>query len=104
MIDLRQGDCMIHMKNLGDKSIDMICTDIPYDGVNKNSHGLRIIDKGKADAITFDLDTFLKECVRVCRGVVCIFCGHGQFSQIFTFFDRLGGGVYKTCCVEKDKS
>lgn len=101
MIDLRQGDCMIHMKSLGDKSIDMICTDIPYDGVNKNSHGLRVIDKGKADAITFDLNTFLKECIRVCRGVVCIFCGHGQFSQIFTFFDRLGGGCTRPIVWEK---
>lgn len=30
MIDLRQGDCLELMKDIPDKSIDMICCDLPY--------------------------------------------------------------------------
>ena len=47
------------MKNLPDKSIDLTLTDIPYDHVNRGSNGLRKLDKGKADIITFNIDNFL---------------------------------------------
>lgn len=30
MIDLRMGDCLELMKNIPDKSIDMILSDLPY--------------------------------------------------------------------------
>lgn len=30
MIDLRQGDCLELMKNIPDKSIDMILCDLPF--------------------------------------------------------------------------
>lgn len=33
MIDLRQGDCLEIMKDLPDKSIDLVVTDPPY-GIN----------------------------------------------------------------------
>ncbi|WP_236008249.1 hypothetical protein [Levilactobacillus andaensis] len=29
-VDLRQGNCLELMKDLGDKSVDMICCDLPY--------------------------------------------------------------------------
>ena len=95
MIDLRQGDCMIHMKSLEDKSIDMICTDIPYGECNKKSHMKgQNLDKGKANTTTFELTPFLKECRRICRGTVVIFCGLEQFSAIFSFMNtQMGGGV-----------
>ena len=35
MIDLRQGDCLELMKDIPDKSIDMILCDLPY-GTTKN--------------------------------------------------------------------
>ena len=31
MIDLRQGDCLEIMKNIPDKSIEMIKCDLPYE-------------------------------------------------------------------------
>lgn len=35
MIDLKQGDCLELMKDIPDKSIDMILTDLPY-GTTRN--------------------------------------------------------------------
>lgn len=35
MIDIQQGDCLELMKELPDKSIDMILCDLPY-GTTKN--------------------------------------------------------------------
>lgn len=55
------------MKNLPDKSIDLTLTDIPYDHVNRDSNGLRKLDKGKADIITFNIDNFLNELYRITK-------------------------------------
>lgn len=33
-----QGDCLEVMKEIPDKSVDMILTDIPYGEVNRNSN------------------------------------------------------------------
>ena len=30
MINLIKGDCLVEMQNIPDKSIDMICADLPY--------------------------------------------------------------------------
>ena len=76
-------DCMNVLRNIPSKSIDLVVTDPPYDGVNRESNGLRNLDKGKADIMEFDYDSWMNEIVRVCRGSVYIFCGHEQISQIF---------------------
>jgi len=93
-----QGDCLEVMKDIPDNSVDLVLTDIPYDGVNRESQGLRNLDKGDADIITFDLDEFLKETDRVCKGSGYIFCGWGQISKIIDYF-----GKYSTrlCVWEK---
>lgn len=82
-------DCIEGMERLDDNSIDMILTDIPYGEVNKKSNGLRKMghfDKGNANTITFDIEVFLKECVRVCSGCIYIFCGSEQVSSIRRYF------------------
>ena len=93
MIDLRCGDCLQVMKDIPDGSVDFVLTDIPYDAVNRQSNGLRNLDKGKADIITFNLDLFLQEVVRVCKNSICIFCGKEQFSKIYKFFASQKGTV-----------
>ena len=93
MIDLRRGDCLELMKDIPDGSVDFVLTDIPYDAVNRQSNGLRNLDKGKADIITFNLDLFLQEVVRVCKNSICIFCGKEQFSKIYEFFASQKGTV-----------
>ena len=81
-------DCMEYMKTLSDNSINLVLTDIPYDGVNDNddSGGLRTLKKSKADIITFDLEKFLAEIYRVTKSTLIIFCGHGQMSKIYNFY------------------
>lgn len=86
MIELIHGDCLEEMKNIPDGNVDLVLTDIPYDGVNRESNGLRKLDKEKADIITFDLNSFLSECYRVCKGTIIIFCGQQQVSPLFNFF------------------
>ena len=80
------GDCLEVMKELPDKSVDMILTDILYGSVNQKSNGLRCLDKGNADIETFVLGDFLRECDRVCKGSFYIFCGYPQFSEIDIYF------------------
>ena len=74
------------MRTLQDKSFDLILTDIPYDGVNRESSGLRNLDKKDADVMNVKLDELLPELLRLCSGSFYIFCGFGQISQITQFF------------------
>ena len=36
-IELIQGDCLLEMNNIPDKSIDMILCDLPYEVLNKGN-------------------------------------------------------------------
>lgn len=65
---------------------DLTLTDIPYDGVNRTSNGLRKLDKGEADEITFDLHKFLEEIYRTTKSTIIIFCGLNQVSEIYSYF------------------
>ena len=76
------GDCLELMKDIPDKSIDMVLTDIPYVEVNRNSNGLRNLDKGKADIIDFNLDELVNELCRITKGSIYIYCGTEQVSNI----------------------
>lgn len=93
MYKLVHGDCLEKMKNMPDNSINFCLTDIPYNAVNRESNGLRNLDKGKADIITFNLLNFLKEVVRISSNSICIFCGKEQFSEIYKFFAEQKGTV-----------
>lgn len=93
MVQLLKGDCLELMKDIPDGSVDMVLTDIPYGEVNRSSNGLRNLDKENADYETFALHRFLPEIDRVARGSILIFCGKGQFSQIYNFFATKPGTV-----------
>lgn len=84
-VSLYHGDCLVEMAKIPDRSVDLILTDIPYGEVNRESNGLRVLDKGVADVETFPLEAFLRECDRVCRGSIYVFCGTLQVSQILRF-------------------
>ncbi len=84
--NLYNMDCMLGMKQMGDNSVNMALTDIPYGEVNRDSNGLRTLDKENADIMTFDLQEFLKELYRITKGTVIIFCGKEQISEIHKFF------------------
>ena len=88
MITIRQGNCLELMKEIPDNSVDMTLTDIPYDSVNRKSNGLRNLDKGEADIITFEIKDFLEQVYRVTKGTIIIFCGINQISEIYEFFNE----------------
>lgn len=98
---LFHADCLDIMKEMDDNSVDFTLTDIPYDAVNRDSNGLRNLDKGNADIITFDLDEFLKQVYRVTSNSICIFCGKEQFSQIYQFLANIGKGTVRPIIWEK---
>ena len=90
---IERGDCLKLMKFLPDNSVNLTLTDIPYDGVNRASNGLRVLDKSKADIMTFNLNEFLEEVYRVTKGTIIIFCGQNQLSEIFDYFKVKDGTV-----------
>ena len=92
-INLNLGDCMRYMEGMGSDSVDFTLTDIPYDVVNRDSNGLRSLDKGNADVLTFDLYEFLEKVYKVTKNSVCIFCSKEQFSYIYDFFAQKKGTV-----------
>ena len=85
-------DCMDGMKQLIAQNFkaDFLLTDIPYGEVNRESNGIRNLDKGKADIKTFDLIKFLPLADEIITGTFIIFCGKGQISEIFNFFTNKG--------------
>ena len=89
------ADCISAMATLPNDCVDFTLTDIPYNAVNlkenKRASALRKLGKGKADILTFDLQTFLSAVYRVTKNNIVIFCGYRQFSEIFAFFANKKG-------------
>ena len=96
-----KGNCVEKMKKMADNCVDFVLTDIPYDEVSDNdidrsdgnTKGIRVLNKGVADEITFDLPEFLEEVHRVCTNSFVIFCGFAQLSDIVKFFRDKGDSV-----------
>ena len=100
-IDLHNIDCIDFMKSMDDNSIDLTLTDIPYDVVNNYECGIREYNKGKADEITFDLQTFIDETVRITKGSIYVFCSTEQVSQIRGEYAKAGMST-RLCIWEKN--
>lgn len=81
-VRLYHGDCLEVMKQIPDKSVDMVLTDIPYGEVNRESGGLRKLDKGLADVCELDLEKMLDEYKRLVKETIYIFCGTEQVSEL----------------------
>ena len=96
-INLMQGDCLELMKTIPDGSVDMVLTDIPYGVVNRNSNGLRNMDKGLADEVTFSVEGALHQANRVCSGSVYVFCSTEQVSLVRSTL--VGYGMTTRLCI-----
>ena len=77
MIKLYKGDCLEVMKDIPDKSIDMILTDPPY-AINLTPQ--RDTSKFKNTKVLNDntldwLPKMVEECYRISKNVVLVFCG-----------------------------
>lgn len=92
------GDCREVLPTLG--KVDAVIADIPYGEVNRESGGLRNLDKGAADAVSFSLDDVIRNCVRLADGTAYIFCGTEQVSHLRAEFVR-AGMTSRLCIWEK---
>lgn len=79
---LYNEDCIQGMKRIPDGSVDCVLTDIPYGEVNRDSNGLRILDKQDADIVTFDLCELTRTLCSKTSGSIYMFCGIEQVSDI----------------------
>ena len=82
-------DLMLKMERQGIIA-DCLLTDIPYGKVNRDSNGLRNLDKKKADNVLFNIQEFLSLTDRVVKGSFIIFCGTEQVSEIRKFYANKG--------------
>ena len=78
------SDAIALMNDIPAGSADLLLTDIPYAHVSRPSGGLRVLDKGFADAETFDLLEFAGASLRATGGNGVVFCGKEQFSHCST--------------------
>ncbi len=92
-VNIFNGNCMNYFKEFDSNSIDLTLTDIPYGKVNRESNGLRNLNKKNADIETFDLLSFLDEVHRTTKGTIIIFCGNEQYSTIYDYFNKKKGTV-----------
>lgn len=91
------GDCVEIMSKMPANAVTLTVTDIPYDVVNRDSNGLRNLDKGYADQATFCLQDFLAELVRVTSGSIYVWCGSEQVSVIRAFL--VDSGLTTRLCI-----
>ena len=78
---LIHGDCL----DVNIPKCRLLLTDIPYEEVNRDSNGLRKLDKEKADVKTFEVGKFLEH-IYESADIIIIFCGNEQYSEIYKFF------------------
>lgn len=82
-ITIFHGDCRAILPTLG--KADLILADIPYGEVNRDSGGLRNLDKGVADVETFPLEWAAGESSRLGE-TSYIWCGTEQVSVLREVF------------------
>ena len=94
MIDLRCGDCLELMKDIPDKSIDLILTDVPY-GISKDSNfktmGRSGLDFGEWDK-NVNHFAWLNEIPRILKkdGSVIIFESWKEIGEVAKYCESLG--------------
>ena len=97
MYKLLHGDCLQFMKQIPDKSIDLIITDPPYEfdnhGGGKNEFSSRKLVKNlhiNFMSFGFDYDTVFTEMLRICKTPnILIFCSNKQISKIMSYFESM---------------
>lgn len=91
------GDCLELMKEIPDKSIDLVLTDPPYimdnhgSKVNTGSFKRALTNEKHIDFICQDFDfiPIFNEFIRICKKVnIFIFCSNAQISRTMDFFEK----------------
>lgn len=81
-------DALYLLENLPKNYCNLLLTDIPYNEVNRESSGLRNLDKKQADILNINLETLANQFIRVTSGSIYIFCGIEQVSQLKKIFSE----------------
>ena len=82
---IHNDDAIDYMRLLEDNAVTMTLTDIPYDVVNRKQGSLNkmgSLDKKDADVLTFELEPFIDEIIRVTSGSIYVFCSTEQAGII----------------------
>lgn len=95
-MELLHGDCLELMKDIPDKSVDLICTDIPYELENHGGtkselakRSARMRDSVEFIAHGIDYENVFNEYIRICKiPNMIIFCSNLQIGKIITFFNE----------------
>lgn len=97
------GDCVEILKQLPDRSIDLVLTDPPYEvdshggksqqvGLGTRANNLR--DNIRFVSNGFDYDAVFNEFIRVLKKVnIYLFCSNSQITKIMSFFEEKGYSV-----------
>lgn len=98
MYKLLKGDCLELMKDIPDKSIDLILTDPPYlqenHGGGKSNFAQRKLVKMPKQTIgfisnSFDMENTFSEFERICKTTnIIIFCSNKQVSKIMNYWEQ----------------
>lgn len=99
-MELYRGDCLELMKDIPDGTVELVVTDIPYGKVNRESNGLRSLDRGIADVVLFKLKDLVSELVRVTSGSMYVFCSTEQVSELRELMSSAGLST-RLCIWEK---
>ena len=98
-VKLYLGDCLEVMRGMPDKSVDAIITDPPYGVVNRDSNGIRMLDKGAADIKTYDEFILINYFTRISK-TAYVWCGTEQVSNYRAAFVDAGYST-RICVWEK---
>lgn len=82
------GDCRDIMPELD--QVDMVLTDPPYNEINRQTGGLRTIDKGGADDIPVDVSWLALSIAAMATGSAYVWCGTEQVSELRRQFVKAG--------------
>jgi site-specific DNA-methyltransferase (adenine-specific) len=81
-VDTHVAEAEELLTSFDSSAVETIITDIPYGEVNRDDNGMRSLDKGNADVVTFDVPNIIREMKRVTSDNLYVFCGHEQISVV----------------------
>lgn len=98
MINLLNGNAYELIKTIPDNSIDLVCTDIPYELTQHGGGDSKLSERTirMRDSVDFisngiDYDRAFTEFIRICKiPNMIIFCSNLQIGKIISFFNSKG--------------
>lgn len=89
-VQLHLGDCIEFMRGMPAGSFQLIIADPPYNAINRETNGLRDIDKGDADDTPVDIMEVSSELIRVAKGSIYVWCSDEQYTDWTMAFKNAG--------------